>query len=133
MVGRLSGPRTRQRKGRAVMANCSNCQRGSLSDKKIETWVKRGGEWALLRNVPALVCDLCGERLFVHKVAELIAQLSSPTSTDRPTGLAQDLYIYDLDVLATKVASRQPTYSGTTQTTEGRVFATSAGEIRFIS
>lgn len=82
---------------------CPACPTGRLVEALVETWQKRGSDWILLKNVPAQVCNACGERVFGQKAAERIAQLSSPTNAESPTGSLYCL-AFDLVLMAKAVA-----------------------------
>lgn len=67
------------------MDGCPACNSGALQEQLIETCMRRGERTVILRNVPALVCDVCGERVFSQDVAERLARFVDPNSREVPT------------------------------------------------
>lgn len=76
--------------------DCAECG-GTLREGLVEYWDKKDGKWVLLRNVPAWVCDDCGDETFSHEVAERVADLLDQ-SGENPTG-SDYLMIYDLNII----------------------------------
>lgn len=68
------------------MSECPICRSGELKDERVETWMRKVDQWVLLTRVPAMRCDTCGETTFAREVAERLADILTPDSTDRPTG-----------------------------------------------
>jgi len=48
--------------------------------------MRKGGQWVLVTNVPASTCDVCGETTFGQEIAERLADIIAPDSTEQPTG-----------------------------------------------
>lgn len=42
---------------------CSSCERAQLVESRISTVFRSGDEWAVIRNIPAMVCPNCREEL----------------------------------------------------------------------
>ena len=61
------------------MDNCPVC-RGPRSEKLTEIWIRYRGAWALMLNVPAIVCEQCGDRVFPQESAEHMERLLQGTS-----------------------------------------------------
>ena len=57
------------------MGDCPACSNGWLQSGLIETWMPQNGTWVLFKNVPASVCDACGENVFDQAVAERLSAL----------------------------------------------------------
>lgn len=113
------------------MEKCKTCEIGDVRDQKVEKWIKRGTEWVLLKNIPALVCDACGERSYTQKVAELMGRIASPQQSVEPTGLDQTPHlIYDLDEMRGPRRVDPPQQSDT-GTKRVRAYASSGGEISY--
>lgn len=68
------------------MNQCPVCRAGELRDERVETWMRKGDQWVLMTGVPATKCDLCGETTFSQTVAERLAEILAPDSTEKPTG-----------------------------------------------
>jgi hypothetical protein len=48
--------------------------------------MRKSDQWVLLTRVPAIKCDTCGETTFSQEVAERLAEVLAPNSTEQPTG-----------------------------------------------
>lgn len=48
---------------------CSACASGTLRRERVRTAFWRGDDLAVIEDIPALVCELCGERYFEDEVA----------------------------------------------------------------
>ena len=57
------------------MGDCPACKNGTLRSGTVETWMPQGDQWVLFKNVPASVCDVCGESVFDQAVAERLNAL----------------------------------------------------------
>ena len=57
------------------MGDCPACNNGSLHSDMVETWMPQNGQWVLFKNVPAAVCDVCGESVFDQAIAERLNAL----------------------------------------------------------
>lgn len=63
------------------MAQCPACKQDELEERDTELWMRRhDGTWALLKDVPALVCDLCGETILREDVSQELAQILASNS-----------------------------------------------------
>lgn len=54
---------------------CLFCGNKNLSLKKVEYIYKNNGEYIMIQNVPALVCDYCGEQYFEGEVLKKIEDM----------------------------------------------------------
>ena len=68
------------------MGRCPICHDGALQEQLVETCMRQGNRWVVFRSVPAMVCDLCSERVFSQGIAERLATILEPTSHEIPTG-----------------------------------------------
>jgi YgiT-type zinc finger domain-containing protein len=75
---------------------CQVCIVGTVAPDRVEQWLKSGERWVLFRNVPANVCDSCGEATFDSVTADHLLQLAQSPNTVRPSG-ALEAAVYDLD------------------------------------
>src|SRR3990172_5099547 len=98
------------------MSGCPCCQNDTLEERLVETWMRREGRWVLLKNVPAMVCEPCGEKLFSQEVAERLARIVRADSAETPTGLL-GTPVFDLAVIdgACARGERPVSISGTAQ------------------
>jgi YgiT-type zinc finger domain-containing protein len=96
------------------MNACPVCPAGEMIDERIETWMRKAGEWVLLRGVPARRCDVCGETTFAQEVAERLANIVAPDSKERPTGSYQ-APVFDLQKLDRAQPARQANRPGLRQ------------------
>lgn len=48
---------------------CDRCQNGVLSESRIQTAFWRGQGLVVIRNIPAMVCSLCGEEFVSDRTA----------------------------------------------------------------
>jgi len=67
------------------MNRCRVCNNGVMEEQLVETWMCRAGKWVLFRNVPATVCNICGERTFSQEVAERLATMLDSGDSEYPT------------------------------------------------
>ncbi|MBI2908373.1 MAG: YgiT-type zinc finger protein [Chloroflexi bacterium] len=70
------------------MNRCRICNAGELREGLVETWMPAGpplAGWVLFRNVPATVCDTCGEKTFSQETAERLATILDPASRETPS------------------------------------------------
>jgi len=67
------------------MPKCTACNQGQRAEQLIDTCFRWGERWVLFRNVPAQVCDLCGDKEMSQEVAERLAELANPASGITPT------------------------------------------------
>lgn len=42
---------------------CSSCERAQLVESRISTVFRSGDDWAVIRDIPAMVCPSCREEL----------------------------------------------------------------------
>lgn len=78
------------------MNTCPTCHNGQLQQQFVETWMpRRDHRWAFFKNVPALVCDLCGQKTFSQEVAERLAIILRPDSGESPTNF---VYAVEFDL-----------------------------------
>lgn len=67
------------------MNECPICKAGTLQEGLVETWMRRDERWVLFRNVPALQCDECGEKVFTQVTAERLARMLDRDNREFPT------------------------------------------------
>jgi YgiT-type zinc finger domain-containing protein len=72
--------------GKSAMNQCPVCRTGELRSERVETWMRKGDQWVLFSKVPAIKCDTCGETTFSEDVAERLAGILAPDSTEQSTG-----------------------------------------------
>lgn len=82
------------------MTPCPACHEGALEEQLAETWMRREQRWVFFTSVPAMVCNVCGEKVFPQQTAERLAQLLDPSRREVPTG---SLWcpVYDLAIVET--------------------------------
>ena len=51
------------------MTKCTLCHEGVYQDKPVVFSARRGDSLLVVEDVPALVCDTCGDEIFTEKVA----------------------------------------------------------------
>ena len=54
---------------------CYFCGKGSLVERKVEHIMKKNGNRYIFTEVPANVCEFCGEKYFDAKVVEGLEEL----------------------------------------------------------
>ena len=57
------------------MADCVICRRGDRQPGKVTHTFHRGETLVVIRDIPADVCDVCGEAYFSSEVAKVIEGL----------------------------------------------------------
>lgn len=64
------------------MAKCSVCSMGEVTRRLVTYMYQDDGQYVVVENVPAEVCDRCGERLFdpdtVDRIQKLIWSKAKP-------------------------------------------------------
>ncbi len=55
--------------------NCVICKTGQISDGTATITLQRGETTVVIKNVPADVCDNCGEYYLSEKITELVLKL----------------------------------------------------------
>src|SRR3954447_6521646 len=68
------------------MNQCPVCRVGELQAECVETWMKKAGQWVLLKSVPAKKCDSCGDTTFSQEVAKRLSEILAPGSSVVATG-----------------------------------------------
>ena len=58
------------------MTKCSLCHEGNYRDKPVVFSARRGDSLLVVEDVPALVCDTCGDEIFTEKVARGIERVA---------------------------------------------------------
>jgi YgiT-type zinc finger domain-containing protein len=58
-----------------MMVDCVICRRGSRQPGKVTHTIQRGHTIVVVRDVPADVCDVCGEAYFSSEVIGVIERL----------------------------------------------------------
>lgn len=56
----------------ATLMQCFTCHTGTLKPGKATVVSERDGHVAVVRDVPGLVCDQCGEEFFDAEVAQAV-------------------------------------------------------------
>lgn len=51
------------------MTMCTLCHEGVYQDKSVVFSARRGDSLLVVEDVPALVCDTCGDEIFTEKAA----------------------------------------------------------------
>ena len=51
------------------MNKCTLCHEGVYQDKPVVFCARRGDSLLVVEDVPALVCDTCGDEIFTEKAA----------------------------------------------------------------
>ena len=54
---------------------CYFCRQGTLESRRVMVDLRRGDRLIVIKNVPALVCDACGERQYSVAVSREIDRL----------------------------------------------------------
>ena len=63
-------------------APCMNCPEGEYEASAATRTLEQGDTILVVREVPALVCDLCGEAAFSPAVSERLEQLMEEATAD---------------------------------------------------
>ena len=88
--------------------DCPICGDGELEQQRVETWIKRGERWALIRGARALVCNNCGDQSFDQRTAEQIATIADVQAYPvRPTSM-ETFSIFDLSEIETGTGHTAP-------------------------
>ena len=56
---------------------CVRCKYGSTSKKKVNVKLERDGSIVIVKDVPAMVCDECGEMYFDSSTTKLMHQTAN--------------------------------------------------------
>lgn len=59
-----------------VTETCYFCARGILEEKRVTVDFRWGDKLTIIENVPAKVCNECGERYYAAKVVRQMEQLA---------------------------------------------------------
>jgi YgiT-type zinc finger domain-containing protein len=70
---------------------CVICKEGDLQSRIVSVNFERDGAWLVVQNVPALVCDGCGERYFDD---EITRQLLAMVKNTLKPGVSLDIRQY---------------------------------------
>ena len=57
--------------------NCSICNEGSTKDGKSTVTVERQGAIVVFKDVPALVCENCGEAYFTSEISKKLLKIAN--------------------------------------------------------
>ena len=57
------------------LERCYFCGHGTLESRRVTVDLRRGERLIVIRNVPALVCDTCGERQYSLETSRAIGRL----------------------------------------------------------
>lgn len=55
---------------------CIMCQSGETSAENVALMLERDGHYMIVENVPAEVCQICGERYFDSAISQRIGELA---------------------------------------------------------
>ena len=71
---------------------CPSCHTGRLQRRSMVYVEWHGDGWLVVDKMPAIVCDICGERAYDHDAMEYLQQLisSSPLANSLRTVPTQD-------------------------------------------
>ena len=64
------------------MNKCPLCSKGQYLNKHIVFSSRRGDQLVVIEGVPALVCDVCGDRIITEDTAREIERIATGTPTD---------------------------------------------------
>lgn len=64
------------------MNKCTLCSEGQYLDKHIVFSSRRGDQLVVIEGVPALVCDVCGDRIITEDTAREIERVATGTPID---------------------------------------------------
>ena len=64
------------------MNKCTLCSEGQYLDKHIVFSSRRGDQLVVIEGVPALVCDVCGDRIITEDTAREIERIATGTPID---------------------------------------------------
>ncbi len=64
------------------MMRCFVCKSGSVKPGRATYFVERGGHVAVIRDVPAEVCEQCGEEYFESETARLVYDMAERLLTE---------------------------------------------------
>lgn len=61
---------------------CVRCKHGSISKKKVNVKLERNGSIVIVKDVPAMVCDECGETYFDSAITKLMHNTANKALND---------------------------------------------------
>ncbi|MYA22423.1 MAG: type II toxin-antitoxin system MqsA family antitoxin [Gemmatimonadetes bacterium] len=64
------------------MNKCTLCSEGQYLNKNIVFSSRRGDQLVVIEGVPALVCDVCGDRIITEDTAREIERIATGTPID---------------------------------------------------
>ena len=64
------------------MNKCTLCSEGQYLNKNIVFSSRRGDQLVVVEGVPALVCDVCGDRIITEDTAREIERVATGTPID---------------------------------------------------
>ena len=64
------------------MNKCTLCNEGQYLNKHIVFSSRRGDQLVVIEGVPALVCDVCGDRIITEDTAREIERIATGTPID---------------------------------------------------
>ena len=64
------------------MNKCTLCSEGQYLNKHIVFSSRRGDQLVVIEGVPALVCDVCGDRIITEDTAREIERIATGTPID---------------------------------------------------
>lgn len=68
----------------ARQVTCTSCAGGRLRPDRANTALWRGSELIVIENIPALVCQTCGERYFEDETALVLDRMRGRQGGDGP-------------------------------------------------
>jgi HTH-type transcriptional regulator/antitoxin MqsA len=79
------------------MKSCPVCKSEALAERTIRTTLDYGGRIYIVENVPAKICDECGEVLLRPDTAKALERL---VREGKPPHHAESVPVYDLSAAA---------------------------------
>ena len=64
------------------MNKCTLCSEGQYLNKHLVFSSRRGDQLVVIEGVPALVCDVCGDRIIIEDTAREIERIVAGTPID---------------------------------------------------
>lgn len=72
---------------------CRSCK-GALKPQLVTRFENVNGRWLIIENVPALVCDQCGERYYTPDAHDLVVRIIHEGQPVR----TETINVYDAEV-----------------------------------
>ena len=68
----------------AQLSECTSCAGGTLHREQVKTALWRGDDLVVIEDIPALVCQRCGERYFEDETAMALDMMRTGDRADAP-------------------------------------------------